>query len=57
MLFCMSSALSQPGGAGLGTLGSPPNVCERLGYDAGFKQVRLVDFDGDPFNNYFELKP
>ncbi|MBH81441.1 MAG: hypothetical protein CMQ49_13125 [Gammaproteobacteria bacterium] len=57
VLFCMSSALSQPGGAGLGTLGFPPNVCERLGYDAGFKQVRLLDFDGDPFNNYFELKP
>ncbi|HEY5680686.1 MAG TPA: methyltransferase domain-containing protein [Pseudomonadales bacterium] len=57
VLFCMSSALSKPGGAGLGTLGFPPSVCERMGHDAGFGQFRILDFEGDPFNFYYELRP
>ena len=57
VLFCMSSALSKPGGAGLGTLGFPPGVCENMGREAGFEKFRILDFEGDPFNYYYELKP
>jgi 2-polyprenyl-3-methyl-5-hydroxy-6-metoxy-1,4-benzoquinol methylase len=53
---CMSSALSEPGGAGLGTLGLPPPAVERLCLDAGFSAVRLHDFD-DPANLYYEVIP
>ncbi len=56
VLYCMSSALSQPGGAGLGTLGFPPAVCEQMGKDAGFSSFRMLDFEDDPFNNYYELR-
>lgn len=56
VLYCMSSALSEPGGAGLGTMGFPPNVCESMGRAAGFEKFRILDFEDDPFNNYYELK-
>ena len=39
VLSCMSSALSEPGGAGLGTLGLPPSRAEAMARDAGFTQV------------------
>ncbi|MDP6374218.1 MAG: methyltransferase domain-containing protein [Pseudomonadales bacterium] len=57
VLYCMSSALSTPGGAGLGTLGFPPSVCERMGREAGFGQFRVLEYENDPFNNYYELRP
>ncbi|HLK41696.1 MAG TPA: methyltransferase domain-containing protein, partial [Thermoleophilia bacterium] len=44
---CMSSALSEPGGAGLGTIGLPPKATERLAHEAGFTRFRLHDFE-DP---------
>jgi 2-polyprenyl-3-methyl-5-hydroxy-6-metoxy-1,4-benzoquinol methylase len=56
ILFCMSSALSKPGGAGLGTLGFPPSVCEQMGKAAGFSQFRVLDYDADAFNYYYELR-
>jgi len=56
ILFCMSSALSKPGGAGLGTLGFPPAVCEQMGRAAGFSQFRVLDYEADAFNYYYELK-
>ena len=39
VLSCMSSALSEPGGAGLGTLGLPASKAEAMARDAGFTQV------------------
>lgn len=57
VLFCMSSALSKPGGAGLGTLGFSPGVCESMGREAGFEKFRVLDFEADPFNHYYELRP
>ena len=51
---CMSSALSEPGGAGLGTLGLPPPAVEELCRGAGFRQVVLHDLD-DPANLYYEV--
>ncbi len=53
---CMSSALSEPGGAGLGTLGFGPSVAERMCRDAGFTSVIVHDFD-DPVNLYYEVRP
>jgi hypothetical protein len=53
---CMSSALSEPDGAGLGTIGLPPRVLERLTRDAGFTRFQLHDFE-DPANLYYEVRP
>src|ERR1700689_5821159 len=52
---CMSSALSEPGGAGLGTLGFHPDLAERMCRDAGFTQFTVHDFD-DPANLYCEVR-
>ncbi len=53
---CMSSALSEPGGAGLGTLGFNPEVAERMTAEAGFSRFITHDFD-DPANLYYEVRP
>jgi len=53
---CMSSALSEPGGAGLGTLGFNPEVAERMTREGGFEHFRLHDFE-DPSNLYYEVRP
>lgn len=53
---CMSSALSEPGGAGLGTLGFNPEVAERMTREAGFTRFKLHDFE-DPANLYYEIRP
>ena len=53
---CMSSALSEPGGAGLGTLGFNPEVAERMTREAGFGRFLPHDFD-DPANLYYEVRP
>ncbi len=53
---CMSSALSEPGGAGLGTLGLHPELLERLCAEAGFSRFRLFDV-GEPANLYYEVRP
>jgi 2-polyprenyl-3-methyl-5-hydroxy-6-metoxy-1,4-benzoquinol methylase len=53
---CMSSAMSEPGGAGLGTLGFNPVVAERMCLEAGFKSFKVHDFD-DPANLYYEVRP
>jgi len=51
---CMSSALSEPGGAGLGTLGLPAPAVEDLCRAAGFGRVVVHDLD-DPANLYYEV--
>lgn len=53
---CMSSALSEPGGAGLGTLGFNPEVAERMVREAGFSRFAVHDFE-DPSNLYYEVRP
>ncbi len=53
---CMSSALSEPGGAGLGTLGFNPQVAEDMVREAGFSRFQLHDFE-DPSNLYYEVRP
>src|SRR5215472_3964805 len=53
---CMSSSLSEPGGAGLGTLGFNPEVARRMCTEAGFTHFAVHDFD-DPANLYYEVRP
>lgn len=53
---CMSSALSEPGGAGLGTLGFNPDVAEQMIGEGGFSRFQPHDFD-DPSNLYYEVRP
>jgi SAM-dependent methyltransferase len=53
---CMSSALSEPDGAGLGTIGLPPRALEELARDAGFTRFQMHDFE-DPANLYYEIRP
>ncbi len=53
---CMSSALSEPGGAGLGTLGFNPEVAERMVTEGGFSRFKQHDFE-DPSNLYYEVRP
>ncbi len=52
---CMSSALSEPGGAGLGTLGLTTELAARMVRDAGFSTFVVHDFD-DPANLYYEVR-
>ena len=53
---CMSSALSEPGGAGLGTLGLHRDLCETMTQQAGFSSFKVHDLD-DPANLYYEVRP
>ena len=53
---CMSSALSEPGGAGLGTLGFHRELAETMCRQAGFTRFSVHDFD-DPANLYYEVRP
>ncbi len=53
---CMSSALSEPGGAGLGTLGFHRELAEAMCREAGFTRFVVHDLD-DPANLYYEVRP
>ncbi len=53
---CMASALSEPGGAGLGTLGLHPELLEEMTKRAGFTRFTIHDFD-EPANLYYEVQP
>ena len=53
---CLSSAMSEPGGAGLGTVGFTPQVAERIVRDAGFSTFEVRDFE-DPANLYYVVRP
>jgi 2-polyprenyl-3-methyl-5-hydroxy-6-metoxy-1,4-benzoquinol methylase len=53
---CMSSALSEPGGAGLGTLGLHTARARSMTEAAGFSRFAVHDF-GDPANLYYEVRP
>lgn len=56
VLSCMSSALSEPGGAGLGTLGLPEERARELAAAAGFSRFRRIDVD-HPVNAFYEVRP
>jgi 2-polyprenyl-3-methyl-5-hydroxy-6-metoxy-1,4-benzoquinol methylase len=56
VLSCMSSALSEPGGAGLGTLGLPESLARRMTAEAGFTRFRRCEIE-HPMNAYYEVRP
>ena len=56
VLSCMSSALSEPGGAGLGTLGLPPSKAEAMAREAGFTRFRKLPVD-HAVNAFYEVRP
>ena len=45
MICCMSSALSEPDGMGLGTLGFPEPVARKMTAEAGFTRFTTRDFE------------
>ena len=56
VLTCMSSALSEPGGAGLGTLGLPEPHVRALAERAGFSRFRRLEVE-HPINAFYEVRP
>jgi 2-polyprenyl-3-methyl-5-hydroxy-6-metoxy-1,4-benzoquinol methylase len=55
VMSCMSSALSEEGGAGYGTLGLPEPAMRGLVERAGFSRFRRVDLP-HPVNAYYEAR-
>jgi SAM-dependent methyltransferase len=55
IMVCMSSSLSAPDGAGLGTLGFNEEVAREMTAEAGFTRFRRLDYD-NPMNNYYEVR-
>ncbi|MBK9178089.1 MAG: methyltransferase domain-containing protein [Acidimicrobiales bacterium] len=56
VLSCMSSALSAPGGAGLGTLGLHEELARAMTGEAGFSRFRRLEID-HPVNAFYEVRP
>jgi 2-polyprenyl-3-methyl-5-hydroxy-6-metoxy-1,4-benzoquinol methylase len=56
VLTCMSSALSEPGGAGLGTFGFHEDVARSMATAAGFSRFRRLEID-HPMNAFYEARP
>lgn len=57
VLSCLSSALSEPGGAGLGTLGLDEDRLRQMAAEAGFGQVRRLAALEHPVNAFYEVRP
>lgn len=56
VLACMSSALSEPDGAGLGTLGFSASKAEEMSRVAGFTRFETLDVP-HPLNAFYEVRP
>jgi len=56
VLACMSSALSEPGGAGLGTLGLSEDLARQMTREAGFTSFEALDLD-NPINAFYVVRP
>ncbi len=56
VMSCMSSAMSEPGGAGLGTLGLPESKARDMATDAGFTRFRRLDIEHS-VNAFYEVRP
>ncbi len=56
VLTCMSSAMSEPNGEGLGTLGFSESVARRMCTEAGFTRFEPIDF-GHPINAFYVARP
>ena len=55
--YCMNSALSEPDGAGLGTMGLHPERLRGLTEAVGFSGFEFQEFPEDVSNRYFEIRP
>ncbi len=55
VLSCMSSALSEPGGAGLGTLGLPASRAREMAAAAGLIRFRTLDVEHS-VNSFYEVR-
>ena len=56
IMVCMSSSLSEPNGAGLGTLGLHSELLEQMANDAGFARFEPLDL-GHPVNAFYVVRP
>jgi 2-polyprenyl-3-methyl-5-hydroxy-6-metoxy-1,4-benzoquinol methylase len=56
VLTCMSSALSEPGGLGLGTLGLHVELARKLAEESGFTRFETLDL-GHPVNAFYVVRP
>jgi 2-polyprenyl-3-methyl-5-hydroxy-6-metoxy-1,4-benzoquinol methylase len=56
VLACLSSALSEPGGAGLGTLGLPRDLAREMTRAAGFSTFEVLELD-NPINAFYVVRP
>ena len=56
VMVCMSSSLSEPDGAGLGTLGLHSGLLEEMTRDAGFTRFEPLDL-GHPVNAFYIVRP
>ncbi len=55
VMGCLSSGLSEPDGAGFGTLGFNEQTARSMTRDAGFTRFTRHDFD-NLFNAYYEVR-
>jgi hypothetical protein len=55
-LICMSSSLSEEGGAGIGTMGLSQGRLKGFTQEAGFSRFRTTDVE-DVMNNYYGVRP
>lgn len=56
VLTCMSSALSEEGGLGLGTLGLHEGLARKMTEEAGFTRFEPLDL-GHPVNAFYVVRP
>lgn len=56
VLTCLSSALSEPDGLGLGTLGLHEELARQLAAEAGFASFERLDLD-HPINAFYVVRP
>lgn len=56
VMSCMSSAMSLPDGAGLGTLGLPESKAREMAAAAGFTRFRRLDIEHS-LNAFYEVRP
>lgn len=57
VMCCMSAGLSEPDGAGLGTLGWHEGVAREMAADAGLKDFRRLELDPPhPLNHFYEVR-
>ncbi len=54
MLVCLSSSMSRPDGAGLGTLGFNEEVARKMTGEVGFSQFSRLDYE-NPMNNFYMI--